>query len=569
MSGFGSLYVGVSGLRASQDALNTTAHNLSNVETSGYVRQVVTQEDRNYSTIGNAAISSLQVGLGVNIADVRQVRDFFLDQEYRKEAGRSAFYQACYEAAYETETFFHELNGETYQSCLDSLWESVAELSKTPESKVNKEYFVLKASEFLKRSTAIYESLNEYQDNLNEQIINKINRINELGDIIKYTNDKIVGVELGGAENANDYRDARNAALDELAELANITYETDSEGFVTVKVEGSQFVNRDMVNKMSYTTDSTTGFYTPVWTHEGNAPVFDLSIEISTENNSNMGSLKAVLMARGDHRANYTDIESLNQAVEDGTMTKEQAATAYEKNIGYSVVMKTQAEFDQLVHGIVTMINDTLCMDEYAGEGNGPSTELFIRIGEVERYQKDADGNYLVDADNCYIPIEEENYIVDSKGDYHAVGDGSSKYNSLYTVGNLMINPAVLANSALLDFKKINGQTDYNMADVMIEKWNGEFATLNPTEESKMNYADYYAGFMSSLSNTIGVYQGIAEGQETLVNSINSSRSEVMGVSSDEELSNMIRYQNAYNASSRYINVVNEMLEHLLTSLGA
>ena len=84
-----------------------------------------------------------------------------------------------------------------------------------------------------------------------------------------------------------------------------------------------------------------------------------------------------------------------------------------------------------------------------------------------------------------------------------------------------------------------------------------------------MNYSDYYTGFMSSLSNTIGVYQGIAEGQEKLANSIDSSRAEVMGVSSDEELSNMIRYQNAYNASSRYINVVNEMLEHLLTSLGA
>lgn len=568
MSGFGSLYVGVSGLRASQDALNTTAHNLSNIDTPGYVRQQVLQADKTYTTIGKASISNMQVGLGVDLTDVRQVRDIFLDQQYRKEAGRSAYYQACYEAAYETESFFHELEGETFQDCLNGLWQSVSELSKEPESKVNKEYFVLKASEFLKRSTAVYDSLCGYQDNLNKQVVSKIDKINALGQTIKYCNDKIVGVELAGIEEANDYRDARNQALDELAELANISYETDVDGFVTVKLEGSQFVTRDTVNKMSYTTDSITGFYTPVWKHEGNAPVFDLSLEISTENDTNVGSLKAILMARGDHRANYTDIEALNQAVADGTMTKEQAAEAYNKNIGYSVVMKTMAEFDQMVHGIVTMINDTLCMDEYA-DGNGPSTELFIRIGQLERYQKDDNGNYVLDANGYYIPIDEENHLTDAKGNYLAIGEGASAYNNLYTVGNLMINPAILANSGLLEFQKNNGQTDYNMAEIMIQKWNGEFATLNPTEENKMNFSTYYTGFMDSLSNTISVYQGIAEGQEIMANKVDSARQEIMGVASDEELSNMIRFQNAYNASSRYINVVNEMLEHLLNSLGA
>lgn len=50
--------------------------------------------------------------------------------------------------------------------------------------------------------------------------------------------------------------------------------------------------------------------------------------------------------------------------------------------------------------------------------------------------------------------------------------------------------------------------------------------------------------------------------------SIESARQQVSGVSSDEELSNMIKFQNAYNASSRYINVIDGMLEHLLSTLG-
>ncbi len=47
-----------------------------------------------------------------------------------------------------------------------------------------------------------------------------------------------------------------------------------------------------------------------------------------------------------------------------------------------------------------------------------------------------------------------------------------------------------------------------------------------------------------------------------------SAREQVIGVSTDEELSNMIKFQNAYNASSRYINVISEMLEHILSTLG-
>ncbi len=78
----GSIYVGTSGLQTSQNSLNTTAHNLSNMGTTGYVRQQVLHGDRLYNTIknGSAKVSTQQVGLGVNYSKVRQVRDYFLDQ---------------------------------------------------------------------------------------------------------------------------------------------------------------------------------------------------------------------------------------------------------------------------------------------------------------------------------------------------------------------------------------------------------------------------------------------------------------------------------------------------------
>ena len=80
MSLFSGLYVGSSGLVTNQNALNTTAHNLSNIGTTGYTRQQIVQAERHYDTIGEAAVAPQQVGLGVSYADVRSVRDYFLDK---------------------------------------------------------------------------------------------------------------------------------------------------------------------------------------------------------------------------------------------------------------------------------------------------------------------------------------------------------------------------------------------------------------------------------------------------------------------------------------------------------
>src|SRR4051794_701699 len=98
MSLMSGLYVGTSGLKVSQAALNITSHNLTNVDTAGYVRQQAVLTDFNYANLGETYLSTLQQGFGADFATVKQVRDNFLDQAYRQEVGRGAFYEAQYGA---------------------------------------------------------------------------------------------------------------------------------------------------------------------------------------------------------------------------------------------------------------------------------------------------------------------------------------------------------------------------------------------------------------------------------------------------------------------------------------
>ena len=109
----GNLYIGSSGLQTSQNALNTTAHNLSNTDTVGYVRQQVQQSNKSYLkiSIDPKSINNKQTGLGVTYSRVKHIRDEFLDKMYRRESGRSMFYEVSAETLEEVESQLGEMNG--------------------------------------------------------------------------------------------------------------------------------------------------------------------------------------------------------------------------------------------------------------------------------------------------------------------------------------------------------------------------------------------------------------------------------------------------------------------------
>lgn len=546
----GSLYIGASGLQTSQNALNTTAHNLTNVDTTGYTRQQTLLGSKNYITISRnaAAVSNQQYGLGVSLSAVRQVRDTFLDKTYRKESGRSMFYEVSTTAMEEVETLLGEMNGEDFQTSLTNLWTAVQELAKDPSSSVTQGLLVQRATEFLNRATSVYDDLCSYQDSLNIQVKTQVDKINDYGKQILALNDKIRLIESGGIEHANDLRDTRNQILDELGELCKMTYTEDMLGNVSIQIEGNDFVKGSTCYEIGLHEDATTGFYTPFWPQNAeytimddgtrsydieNAKVFDLDQTISSTMDTDIGGLKAILLARGDHRADYSDIEE-----------------NYD-DISQSIIMNIQAEFDQLIHNITTKINEVIS-DAYDPENNymcdrdGSPLQLFKKI-TTDGWVKgtDADGN------ETWTYMEE---------DY-------SSPDTMYTLKNLRINPHLLQEPSMLGFMRVDGEVDYYTAEAMKAAFTEEVYCLNPNVRKRTSFVDYYTDLVSQVANSGAVFKSIYENQATTVEATYSAREQIVGVSSDEELSNMIKFQNAYNASSRYINVIGEMLEHIINTL--
>ena len=540
----GSLYIGNSGLQTSQNALNTTAHNISNADTTGYVRQQVLLGTNVYNTINinKNSVSNQQVGLGVVYTKTRQVRDYFLDQTYRKESGRSAFYEVSFDALSEIENLLDEMNGESFQDSAKNLWDSVQELSKDPSSAVTQGLLVERCSEFLARAQSVYGGLCDYQSNMNLSVKKNVDTINDYAKKIKALNDEIRNIECGGFEKANDLRDTRNALVDELASYANIEYSEDIDGTISIQLEGEDLVKKDVVYEIGLDQDPKTGFYTPFWyknakyklDDDGNkiyniegAEVFDLSRIISSDMNTDVGKLKSTLLARGDHKANFTDLKDGN----------------YDTTVSQSVVMNVQAEFDQLVHNIATTMNDILAKNA------------------------DKTTGYLCDSNNNPIQIFEKIASDGYDASGNLIGEDENVNESLYMTTNLQINQLLLQQPTRLGFVKPDKSVDYDTMAQMKAAFMAETNVLNPNVKKKSSFIDYYGDLVSQVANSGAVYKSILSNQQDTVDMTFSAREQVIGVSQDEELTSMVKYQNAYNAASRYINVIDDMLEHIINTL--
>lgn len=622
------MWTGVSGMTAAQSGLNATAHNMANINTKGYTRQQLLQVDTHYATVSYGKNGTAQkVGLGTYASSIRQLRNRYYDQTYRTELGRQGFYESQYNATLEIEDLFGETQGVAFQKSIDGIWTALEELSKEPESIVTRATFVTKCNEFITRSEDIMNQLKKYQIDMNTEIEDAVGKINDLGNTIYELNKKIISAEVGNTERANDLRDQRNNALDELAKYIDISYQEGDKGCITVYAEGSAFVSELSVNKMAVREIENSTMYEPYWISTGDA-VINTSKITKIDSDSDIGYLKGLMIARGQSTANYADIPikpeepaypaKTDYMITDATGNKVLDTDAYNAaltkygedynvykldlnkynveldkynlTVDTSVMMTSMAQFDQLIHGIVTSINDilspnktisvmapdgTISQMKVLDEENAPvgmddestmGEALFNRKG-VERYitvevdvvNTDEDGNIVYNADGTVSTTKKtvRKYNEENK---------SSNY-SLFTLGEIEINDKILKDYSKLPLSENANGGDFSYTGVvqdLIDMWGKDFTTLSPNTLTKYNFKDYYTALNGDIGNRGDTFKTMTESQQTTVDQIEYSRQNYAGVAQDEELSNLIKYQYSYNAASRYFNVVNGMLENIL-----
>ena len=556
MSLFTSFNAGVSGLQSSQAGLNTTAHNLANTKTQGYTRQQNINKDTYYQTIKTTTNSTLQVGYGTTIATIRQIRNEFLDKEYRKEVSRQTFYEVQYNTATEIEDILGETEGVEFNDVLSDIWQTVQDLSTNPESITNRKLFITQAESFLEKAQNVYSALKSYQVNLNSQIESQVTSINKIADQIAELNTKISAAEASGLENANDYRDARNLLLDQLAEYTNYDYYEDSTGQVNVRINNAPLVDESRSYHMAckniknqkydeatgtYTDIESSPMYTVVWEKNGYGEVYDINRAYSQEEETDMGSLLGILTARGKNVGVYTDIVQNPTSYE---------LENYNNTTGNCLLEKVEAQFDLLIHKIVTAVNDAFAPNVDAdltgvsgtdAKGNAMpaltnakvldannclvgadddetiGTEVFTRKGQGSRYTVYTVNGPVTttDENGNTITLTKENVAADGTKTYslyvYNEEDADDK-NTLYTLQNLEVNSSLKENYSYLPVKGNPATGNYGTYlqtpyETILASWRKEDTALDPNALSKYGADGFYDAMVGNLATQGSVWK--------------------------------------------------------------
>jgi flagellar hook-associated protein 1 len=498
------------GMFTQQSALHTTGHNISNANTPGYTRQRINFEQT--EPYPNASLNRPQipgqVGTGVKAGSIQRVRESFLDIQYRSENNKLGYWETRAEAYTKLEEVLNEPSESGLAKTMDQFWQSLQDLAVNPTNPGARSVVRQRGIAVAETFNYLHNSLSSIQRDLKNEVSVTEKEINSLTYQISKINGQIADVEPHGYL-PNDLYDERDRLIDQLASMVNIKVDYTNSGGASLKMADGQAV-------IKLVSDSGK----------------ELGILVSGDRNNNITvnfdgadeSVKTVSI--GDSKFNFTDLNST------GKLKALVDSYGYEVNgIVAGVYPEMMNELDNLAFTFATEFNnihkDGMSPNDIAGKTKARNP-FFADADNTNPLRKGfASRIELADAINQSL-------------DNIATADGSSITGA--TIGD-STNILKLANI-------INDKFDY------------------AGDNEHANFRNYYEGVIGGMAVKSQEAVRLTQNSGSLKESVENRRKSVSSVSLDEEMTNMIQFQHAYNASARMITLQDEMLDKIINGMG-
>ena len=247
------LKTGLSGLLAFQRALATTSHNIANVNTDGYSRQVTELATRPAQGYGNGFI-----GNGVDVTTVRRQYDQFAVQSLRTATSNSGLADSVATFASQIDNILGDSNTSVATGLQDffNAWQDVA---NDPSSSSARQVLLSQAQALADRFSQASNRLDDVASSLNSGIRSTVDQINTLAGSLASVNDEILRASgAAGGQPPNDLLDKRDAIITQLAKLTNVSTTQESDGAINVFIgNGQPLVLRDHAMKLQVAPSAT------------------------------------------------------------------------------------------------------------------------------------------------------------------------------------------------------------------------------------------------------------------------------------------------------------------------
>lgn len=256
----GILHIGRNALLTQQRAIDITGNNIANVDTPGYSRQRVNLVQTS-PIRDNLGIASTGVSADPKI---QRIYDQFVTAQLNTQNESFGRWQAQESTLEKVEVIFDEVSGYGLNSALSDFWAAWQDLANNPSGSVERNV-MLSSGQYL---TSIFNQLHggllQTQSDIDTEISSKIDQVNQITEQIAHLNLKIRQVEING-QNANEYRDQRDLALQNLSKLIDNESFEDGQGNLTITV-GSGKPLVEGVKKWDLSTEGISGVSDIFWT---------------------------------------------------------------------------------------------------------------------------------------------------------------------------------------------------------------------------------------------------------------------------------------------------------------
>jgi len=541
----------VRGLFTAQKHLDIINHNINNINTPGYSRQNATQvAARPYPLPGIQGM----IGSGSDITSVNRVRDEYLDYKYWSESIVYGEWSAKMELLADMEVTFNEPSESGFTTIMNEFFNALQELGKDPSGAPVRALVQQKGITLAKYFNSIAVHFEKLQADINQRVRIKVEEINSFAMRIQQLNRQIYTAELDGSI-ANDLRDRRTLLVDGLSKIINIEVNEvitgklpngSPEKHFMISISGKALVNHFNISKLKLTRRDEY-----MRLNEEDIP--DL-YEISWEDGNKF-------VAKGGELKGYLDVRDGN-----GGMLGVDGKTS-------SPAFKGIPFYIQQMNAFVRTFAMAFNEGYIDKNGDGIISPDEDGIGHVDGYTLDPDGDGSIES---------------KKGIrfFTMLGDGIIEDGRKSIDSASFIDGAEDADSIVERYKKITAK-NFAVSKDVIENCNniatsdveGEVGNMKLVEElikMRHNTGMFAEGapedFMKSLVATLGIdsQQSIrhSENRDNIVKQIQNRRLADSGVSLDEEMANMIRYQHSYNAAAMMIITMGEIYDTLINRLG-
>ena len=529
MSIVSSLNIARQALSVNQMAITVVSNNIANVDTDGYSKLKVSLGSvvNTYNSAGDSATIEANSLSGVEILKIKRYSDFYLQSTYWDKNSTYSYYNTYSTIASNIEDMVNELNDTGLSSALSDFYDAASALSNDADNLTLRQNYVSAAENVCSIFNSIHSSLTSQQEALvgtssdvsSSDIAANVNNLNDLLDQLAQVNDSIITTNYSDGSSSSALLDQRDSLVSQITSLVNVDAKENANGTITISIGNKNLVDGahvknylSVANEDNTATADTSDFITKLSIKDAKTGVkTDITDELTG------GSIKAILDVCGTADSNNLTINSLLSDLND-------MASAF---AGVMNEIQTGSSIDSSGNTVYAMC---LTSDGSALQSSA-DYEMFVS----------KDGSSTITAGNIAVSSD----IINNP--YYVAAARTTGTDDGTTI--TPTDPTAVGNSS-------------NMTKIIAVRTDSSYYAGTALEGTTLEGA--LTRTVTGVGSDVSNLEGRLTTSASVLTETESNLNSIRGVNLDEELSDLIIYQRAYQAAARIFSTCNELLEELV-----